>query len=201
MACSATWEACAIAPEDVLSTAWPLGWRWNDQKFSLAQKIWKLHTYFFPNLATIIEPLVALTRKKIVKRKTLFTFWGPEQAWVIVEFKELSTYAPISGFRALNVVRCLRGRRRLRCWSLLAQKWDDGDMAYFSRRLSSGQKHYSATQKERYVVVQATIIYIFRWLHFALPFDISTWCKTLLTCYPGGSSHYNLSSLNIDPVD
>ena len=32
-----------------------------------------------PNLATIIDPLVALTRKSVANLKTLRNHWGPEQ--------------------------------------------------------------------------------------------------------------------------
>ena len=34
---------------------------------------------FIPNLATIIDPLVALTRKSVANLKTLRNHWGPEQ--------------------------------------------------------------------------------------------------------------------------
>ena len=34
---------------------------------------------FIPNLATIIDPLVAFTRKSVANLKTLRNHWGPEQ--------------------------------------------------------------------------------------------------------------------------
>ena len=51
---------------------------------------------FIPNLATIIEPLVALTRNSVVNLKTLRNHWGPEQDAAFKKVKELLTSAPLS---------------------------------------------------------------------------------------------------------
>ena len=42
---------------------------------------------FIPNLATIIEPFVALTRKAVANLKTLRNHWGPEQDAVFIKVK------------------------------------------------------------------------------------------------------------------
>ena len=42
---------------------------------------------FIPNLATIIEPLVALTRKSVANLKTLRNHWGPEQDASFIKVK------------------------------------------------------------------------------------------------------------------
>ena len=49
---------------------------------------------FIPNLATIIEPLVALTRKSVENLKTLQNHWGPEQDAAFIKVKELLTALP-----------------------------------------------------------------------------------------------------------
>ena len=53
---------------------------------------------FIPNLATIIEPLVALTRKSVANLKTLRNHWGPEQDAAFIKVKELLTSAPVLHF-------------------------------------------------------------------------------------------------------
>ena len=53
---------------------------------------------FIPNLATIIEPLVALTRKSVANLKTLRNHWGPEQDAAFIKVKELLTPAPVLHF-------------------------------------------------------------------------------------------------------
>ena len=53
---------------------------------------------FIPNLATIIEPLVALTRKSVANLKTLRNIWGPEQDAAFIKVKELLTSAPVLHF-------------------------------------------------------------------------------------------------------
>ena len=40
---------------------------------------------FIPTLATIIDPLVALTRKSVANLKTLRNHWGPEQDAAFIE--------------------------------------------------------------------------------------------------------------------
>ena len=53
---------------------------------------------FIPNLATIIELLVALTRKSVVNLTTLRNRWGPEQGAVFIKVKELLTSALVLHF-------------------------------------------------------------------------------------------------------
>ena len=54
---------------------------------------------FIQNLATIIEPLVALTRKSVKKKlQTLRNHWGPEQDAAFIKVKELLTSAPVLNF-------------------------------------------------------------------------------------------------------
>ena len=53
---------------------------------------------FIPNLATIIEPLVALTRKSVANLKTLRNHWGPEQDAAFIKVKEILTSAPVRIF-------------------------------------------------------------------------------------------------------
>ena len=49
---------------------------------------------FIPNLATTIEPLVALSRKSSdANLKTLRNYWGPEQDAAFIKVKELLTSA------------------------------------------------------------------------------------------------------------
>ena len=53
---------------------------------------------FIPNLAPIIEPLVALTRKSLENLQTLRNHWGPEQDAAFIKVKELLTSAPVLHF-------------------------------------------------------------------------------------------------------
>ena len=53
---------------------------------------------FIPNLAPIIEPLVALTRKSVANLQTLRNHWGPEQDAAPIKVKELLTSAPVLRF-------------------------------------------------------------------------------------------------------
>ena len=53
---------------------------------------------FIPNLAPIIEPLVALTRKSVANLKVLRNHWGPEQDAAFTKVKELLTSAPVLHF-------------------------------------------------------------------------------------------------------
>ena len=53
---------------------------------------------FIPNLATIMDPLVALTRKSVTNSKTLRNHWGPEQNAALIKTKELLTSAPVLHF-------------------------------------------------------------------------------------------------------
>ena len=106
---------------------------------------------FIPNLATIIDPLVALTRKSVANLKTLQNHWGPEQDAAFIKVKELLTSAPVLHFPwfhksfiiHVNASDCGAG-------AFLAQKEDNKELAifaYFSKRFTSSQQHYSAIQE------------------------------------------------------
>ena len=107
---------------------------------------------FIPNLTTIIEPLVALTRKSVANLKTLRNHWRTEQDAVFIKVKELLTSAPVLHIPQfhkpfiiyVDASDCGVG-------AFLAQNEDDGELAiiaYFSKRFTSSQQHYSATQKQ-----------------------------------------------------
>ena len=53
---------------------------------------------FIQNLAPIIEPLVALTRKSVENLQTLRNHWGPEQDAAFIKVNELLTSAPVLHF-------------------------------------------------------------------------------------------------------
>ena len=53
---------------------------------------------FIPNLAPIIEPLVALTRKSVENLQTLRDHWRPEQEADFIKVKELLSSAPVLHF-------------------------------------------------------------------------------------------------------
>ena len=114
---------------------------------------------FIPNLATIIDPLVALTCKLVANLKTLRNHWGLEQDAAFIKVKDLLTSAPVLHFARshkwfiihVDASDCCAG-------AFLAQKEDNGELAiiaYFSKRVTSSQQHYSATQKECLAVVLA----------------------------------------------
>ena len=114
---------------------------------------------FIPNLATIIEPLVALTRKSVANLKTLRNIWGPEQDAAFIKVKELLTSAPVLHFPRFHKPFIIHvDASDCGVGAFLAQKDDNGELAiiaYFSKRFTSSQQHYSATQKECLAVVLA----------------------------------------------
>ena len=114
---------------------------------------------FIPNLATIIEPLVALTRKSVANLKTLRNIWGPAQDAAFIKVKELLTSAPVLHFPRFHKPFIIHvDASDCGVGAFLAQKDDNGELAiiaYFSKRFTSSQQHYSATQKECLAVVLA----------------------------------------------
>ena len=112
---------------------------------------------FIPNLVTIIEPLVALTRKSVANSKTLRNHWGPEQDVAFIKVKELLTSAPVLHFRQFHKSFIIHvDASDCGVGAFLAQKEDSGELAivaYFSKRFTSSQQHYSATRKECLAVV------------------------------------------------
>ena len=112
-----------------------------------------------PNLATIIDPLVALTRKSVANLKTLRNHWGPEQDAVFIKVKELITSAPVLHFPRFHKSFIIHADASdCAVGAFLAQKEDNGEaaiIAYFSKRFTSSQQYYSATQKECLAVVLA----------------------------------------------
>ena len=113
---------------------------------------------FIPNLA-IIEPLVALTRKSVANLKTLRNIWGPKQDAAFIKVKELLTSAPVLHFPRFHKPFIIHvDASDCGVGAFLAQKDDNGELtiiAYFSKRFTSSQQHYSATQKECLAVVLA----------------------------------------------
>ena len=53
---------------------------------------------FIPNLAKIIEPLVALTRKSVANLKILRNHWGPEEDAAFIKVKTLLASVPVLHF-------------------------------------------------------------------------------------------------------
>ena len=115
---------------------------------------------FIPNLATIIEPLVALTPKSVANLKTLRNHWGPEQDATFIKVKELLISAHLLHFPQFHksFIICVDASD-CGLGAFLAQKEDNGELAiiaYFSNRFTSSQQHYySATQKQCLAVVLA----------------------------------------------
>ena len=115
---------------------------------------------FIPNLAPIIEHLVALTRKSVANLQTLQNHWGPEQDAAFIKVEELLTSAPVLHFPQYHNKSFIIHVDASDCGvsAFLAQKEDNEELAifaYFSKRLTSSQQHYSATPKERLAVVLA----------------------------------------------
>ena len=114
---------------------------------------------FIPKLATIIEPLVVLTRKSVANLKALRNHWGPEQDASFIKVKELLTSAPVLHFPQFHKPFIIHvDASDCDLGAFLAQKEDNGELviiAYFSKCFTSSQQHYSATQKECPAVVLA----------------------------------------------
>ena len=106
---------------------------------------------FIPNLATIIEPLIALTSKSVANLKTLRNHWGSEQDATFIKVKELLTSAPVLHFPRFHKSFIIHvDASGCDVGAFLAQEKDNGELAiiaYFSKRFTSSQQHYSATQK------------------------------------------------------
>ena len=115
---------------------------------------------FVPNLARIINPLVTLTRKTVVKIKSWRNHWGPEQNAAFIKVKEeLLTSAPVLYFPRFHESSIIHvDASDCGASAFLAQKENNGKLAiiaYFSKRFTSSQQHYSAAQKECLAVVLA----------------------------------------------
>ena len=135
---------------------------------------------FIPNLATIIDPLVALTRKSVANLMTLQNHWEPEQGAVFIKVKKILTSAPVlhlPRFHKSFIVHIDTSGSG--GGSFLPQKEDNGELAivaYFSKNFTSSQQHYSATQNECLTI----IIVVTHWTsniwgrHFVCVTDHST---------------------------
>ena len=92
------------------------------------------------NLATIIEPLVALTRKSVAKLKTLQNHWGPELDAAFVKVNELLICVHVlhsSRFDKPFII--LVDPSACGAGAFLAQKEDSGKLAiiaYFSKHFT-----------------------------------------------------------------
>ena len=119
---------------------------------------------FIPNPATTIEPLVALTRKSVANLKTLRNHWGPEQDAAFIKVKEVLTSAPVLHFPQFHKPFIIHvDASDCGVGAFLAQKEDNGELviiAYFSKRFTSSQQHYSATQNECLAVLLAVTHWI-----------------------------------------
>ena len=85
--------------------------------------------------------------------------WGPEQDAAFIKVKELLTSAPVLHFPRFHKPFIIHvDASDCGVGAFLAQKDDNGELAiiaYFSKRFTSSQQHYSATQKECLAVVLA----------------------------------------------
>ena len=111
---------------------------------------------FIPNLATVIAPMVDLTKKEAVK--SVAKRWGPEHDKAFAEVKQLLTNAPALHFPDFSKEFVVHvDASETGTGAFLAQK--NGDdlniIAYFSQHFNMSQRHYSATMKECYAVVLA----------------------------------------------
>ena len=111
---------------------------------------------FIPNLATVIAPMVDLTKKEAVK--SVAKRWGPEHDKAFAEVKQLLTNAPVLHFPDFSKEFVVHvDASETGAGAFLAQK--NGDdlniIAYFSQHFNMSQRHYSATMKEFYAVVLA----------------------------------------------
>ena len=102
---------------------------------------------FIPNLAAIINPLVALTRKSVGNLKTLRNQWGPEQDAASIKVK---TSAPVLHFPRFYKSFIIHvDASDCAADAFLTLREDNGELAiiaYFSKRFTSSQQHHSATQ-------------------------------------------------------
>ena len=95
---------------------------------------------FIPNLAAIVDSLVALTRKSVANLKTLQNHWGSEQDVAFIKVKELLTSAPVLHFPRFHKsfiidVDASDGG----VGAFLAKKEDNGELyifAYVSKRFT-----------------------------------------------------------------
>ena len=114
---------------------------------------------FIPILATIIEPLVALTRKSVENLKTLRNHWGPKQDAAFIKVKDLLTSAPVLHFPQFQKSFIIHvDASDYGVGAFLAQKEDHVELAiiaYLSKRFTSSHQQYSATQKECLAVMLA----------------------------------------------
>ena len=108
---------------------------------------------FIPNLATIIHPLVALTRKSVANLNTLRNHRGPKQDAAFIKVQELFTSALVLHFPRFHKPFITRvDASDCGVGASLAQKESNGNLAiiaYFSNRFTfSSRQHYYAPQKE-----------------------------------------------------
>ena len=83
---------------------------------------------FIPYLATIIESLVALTRKSVANLKTMRNHWGLEQDAAFIKVKKLLTSAPVLHFPRFHKSFIVHvDASDCGVGALLAQKEDNGD--------------------------------------------------------------------------
>ena len=95
---------------------------------------------FIPNRATVIEPLVALTRKSVANLKTLRNHWGSDEDAASIKVKELLTSAPVLHFPQFHKPFIIHvDANDCGAGAFLAQKEDNGELAiitYFNKRFT-----------------------------------------------------------------
>ena len=86
---------------------------------------------FIPNLATITDPLVALTRKSVANSKKLRNHWGPEQDAAFIKVKELLASIPVLHFPRFHNESFVSHVDASDCGAgaFLSQKEDSGELA------------------------------------------------------------------------
>ena len=111
---------------------------------------------FIPNLAGIIAPLVALTKKEAAKE--VAKRWSPEHDQACATVKQLLTQAPVLQFPDFSDDFVIHvDASEVGAGAFVAQQRGDdlAIIAYFSQRFNDSQRHYPATLKECYAVVLA----------------------------------------------
>ena len=111
---------------------------------------------FVPNFSEVTAPLVELTRKDYSKQALFRQHWGSAQTQAVTQAKELLISPPVLHFPDFSkefVVHVDASDAGV--GAFLAQLAGDGSdkndlniIAYYSKRFTKGQSHYSATMKE-----------------------------------------------------
>ena len=118
---------------------------------------------FVKDYSDLTAPLVELTRKSFVKRTSFKKAWGPAQDAAFQKLKEALSEAPVLHFPDFSrdfVVHTDASEQGVGAFLAQPSKGStDGKeldiVAYYSKRFSRSQSHYSPTMKECLAVVWA----------------------------------------------